>query len=112
MPLSFSLEARIFMGTSAYLFLWLLTRGDLKVTPQESLSPPRPLLATVHAAERPPLSPFERSGWRPLPPEPVSGYARDRYGYMRPRIVLGPYGVAYYPLTREAYLFYPIRTAP
>lgn len=52
-------------------------------------------------------------GWRVWPTdEPLYGYALDRYGYLRPRIVLAPYGNAYYPLTGKPYPHMPIRTQP
>lgn len=98
-------------GTTLCLICWSLVRQGGTPAP-DALPAPRPTVTMGYVQDRPPLSPFHRTGWRPLPPEPLYGYARDRYGYMRPRIILGPHGVAYYPLTGEPYLFYPIRTAP
>src|SRR5262245_34679523 len=99
------------------LAVWLLCWSLLKsngLAKQDTLPPPQPVLPALpgYIPEYQPLSPFHRTGWRPLPAEPLYGYARDRYGYMRPRIILGPHGVAYYPLTGEPYLYYPVRTMP
>jgi hypothetical protein len=104
----------MFPGIAAWLLAWSVLQGTGAAAVQETLPPPRPAAPLVqgYVPERPPLSPFARTGWRPLPPEPIYGYARDRYGYMRPRIIVGPHGTAYYPLTGEHYPFYPIRTAP
>lgn len=98
-------------GMTLCMLLWPVP-GVSAPLRQDTLPAPRPAVTSGYAQERPPLSPFHRTGWRPLPPEPLYGYTRDRYGYLRPRIILGPHGVAYYPLTGEPYLFYPIRTEP
>ncbi len=86
------------------LFLYL-PAAEPPAPPGEKLPPPR--LSDVVP------QPENVRGWRVWPvEEPLYGYARDRYGYWRPRIVLGPYGHAYYPLTGQPYPHMLIRTRP
>lgn len=56
---------------------------------------------------------FRPECWRRPPPlETYPPYMRDRYGYLRPRIIAGPYGMSFYAATGEPYWFLPVRTAP
>jgi hypothetical protein len=58
-------------------------------------------------------APFRPEYWRrPPPPEVHGAFQRDRYGVLRPRIVAGPYGHAFYAGNGEPYWFMPVRTAP
>ncbi len=71
----------------------------LQASQDELLPKPR-----VHVAPLYPVSPFFAADpyWR------ARLYAPDRFGQLRPRVILGPHG-AYWPLTGEPYPFTPVR---
>lgn len=80
---------------------WLLVPQP---APEEKL--PAPLMRVIP-------QPANFRGWRLWPSdEPQYGYARDAYGYLRPRIVITPGGDGYYPLTGEPYRNLPTRITP
>jgi hypothetical protein len=84
------------------LGLALALQGPQQPMEPELLPPPRivqPLVRTVEVQFSP--DPY----WR------MQLYARDRYGYLRPKLIYTPEG-AYYPLTGEPYLHTPTKGIP
>ena len=89
---------------SLLLGLALSLQGAEKAPQPELLPPPRavqpaPLVRTMEVHFGP--DPY----WR------MRLYARDRYGYLRPRVIYSPEG-AFYPLTGEPYPHTPAKGIP
>ncbi len=83
------------------LGLYLATTSGQGQPLPEPLPPPR----VIHVQVFHPLFPSDE------PYGKMSFYSRDRYGYMRPRVISGPYG-AYYPATGAPYPYLPVRGIP
>lgn len=105
------------MATSTILLGWLLTMGPAATAPAEPELLPAPRLIDPELLPMPQKVPQERILIEVVPVDPfympdpyvrMRLYARDRYGYLRPRVIYGPYG-AYYPATGEPYPFTPVK---
>lgn len=73
----------------------------------QPLPPPRPVPVRAIVGPVVTVHPF----FEPGPYMRRSLYARDRYGYFRPRVIYGPDG-AFYPLTGQPYPYTPIKGIP